>query len=57
MAGLDPGFLQQNSKVESEPIAIKNRLIKLENQLRELISRNYNSVRRAWLALDFNHDG
>ena len=29
----------------------------MENQIRELISRNFNSVRRAWLALDDDHDG
>lgn len=42
---------------EKQPRAIEQRLLKLENKLKDKFSNCFESVRKAFLALDSDYDG
>ena len=51
-------FKNQMSKhPEDQPQIVKDRMLKIERILRVKLSNNYDSVRKAFLALDADHDG
>jgi hypothetical protein len=42
---------------DEQPQIVKDRMLKIERILRTKLSNNYDSVRKAFLALDADHDG
>jgi hypothetical protein len=50
-------FDQATNHRDEQPRKVKQRMLEIERKLRIKLSNNYDSVRKAFLAMDSDHDG